>query len=162
MLHHASFAVDDPTSVAQVLAGMLGARAIAAPTPPFPNGAWFVCYGDEAGSYLEVLPRGFAFDPEARFGLRPDTKASRLSPSHVLAGTPRSVAEISAMADAVGWRTEVADTRLFRVLKVWIENAVLLELLPPEMAEAYRQTYDATGVADLDRKLRRLEAGEAP
>lgn len=162
MLHHASFAVEDPAAVARILAGMLGATAIGAPAPPFPDESWFVCFGDEAGSYLEVLPRGHVFDPDARFGLRPEADAPRLSAGHVLVATPFSADEIVRMADAAGWKTEMADTRLFRVLKVWVENAVLLELLPPEMAESYQRTFDAAGVADLDRRLRRLETGKAP
>jgi hypothetical protein len=162
MLHHASFAVEDPAVVADVLAGMLGATPIRAPVPPFPEGAWFVCFGDVAGSYLEVLPRGHVFDPDARLGLRPEADGPRLTASHLLVGAPFGADQIMRMADAAGWKTEVADTRMFRVLKVWVENAVLLELLPPEMAPAYRRTFDAMGVADLERRLRRLEAGEAP
>lgn len=162
MLHHASFAVEDPAAVARILARMLGATPLRAPVPPFPAGAWFVCYGDEAGSYLELLPRGHVFDREARFGLRfaPEQPAS--SPTHVLIGTPLSAEEIDAVAHAAGWACEVADTRLFKVVKVWVENAVLLELLPPEMSAAYRRTFDAAGVAVLDGRLRRLEVGEAP
>jgi hypothetical protein len=161
MLHHASFAVDDPAVVAGVLAGLLGATLVRAPVPPFPEGAWFVCFGDEAGSYLEVLPRGHVFDPDAR-GPRPDADAPRLTAAHLLVSTPLATEQVMRMAERAGWKAEVADTRLFRVVKVWVENAVLLELLPPEMAPAYRRTFDAMGVADLDRRLRRLEAGEAP
>jgi hypothetical protein len=161
MLHHASFAVDEPAMVAEILTGMLGATAIRAPAPPFPAGSWFVCFGDEAGSFLEVLPRGHVLDPDARFGSRPEAGAPRLTAAHVLVGTPLSADAVMRMAGHVGWKAEVADTRLFRVVKVWVENAVLLELLLPEMAESYRRTFDAVGVADLDRRLRRLEAGEA-
>jgi hypothetical protein len=162
MLHHASFAVEDPATVARVLSGMLGTTAIRAPAPPFPDGAVFLCFGDGAGSYLEVLPRGHVFDPDARGGLRPEADPARLSAAHLLVSAPVSADEIVVMAAAAGWKTEPADTRLFRVLKVWVENTVLLEVLPPEWREAYGRTFDAGGVTDLDRKLRRLETGEAP
>jgi hypothetical protein len=162
MLHHASFAVGDPATVAKVLAGMLAATPVRAPTPPFPDGAWFVCLGDEPGSYLEVLPRGHVFDPDARFGLRPQADQPALTAAHLLVGAPFSAVELSAMAVAAGWTAEIADTRLFRVLKVWVENTVLLELLPPEMGDAYRRTFNAAGMDTLDGRLRRLEAGEAP
>jgi hypothetical protein len=162
MLHHASFAVDDPAEVAEILTGMLGATAVRAPAPPFPTGSWFVCFGDKAGSFLELLPWGHVLDPDARTGARPEADPQRLTAAHVLVGTPLSADEVLRMAEHVGWKAEVADTRLFRVVKVWVENAVLLEVLPPEMAESYRRTFDAAGVADLDRRLRRLEAGEAP
>lgn len=40
MIHHMSFGVRDPSRVARVLAGLIGASAIRAPSPPFPYGAW--------------------------------------------------------------------------------------------------------------------------
>ncbi|MBW8910190.1 MAG: hypothetical protein JF620_14460, partial [Mesorhizobium sp.] len=49
MLHHASFNARDPQAVATVLAEMLVATAVRAPSPPFPQGAWFVCLGDDFG-----------------------------------------------------------------------------------------------------------------
>lgn len=161
MLHHVSFAAENPALTAQVLAGMLAATAVRAPTPPFPQGAWFVCLGDAPGSYLEVLPRGHVFDPEARFGLRPNAAAPVFTAGHLLVSTPFSAAEIGAMAAAAGWRSEAADARLFQVFKVWVENTTLVEFLPPEMREPYLRTFGEAGVTDLDARLRRLEGGAA-
>lgn len=111
MLHHASFAVDDPAAVAEILRGMLGATAIRTPGPPFPEGAWFVCFGDEAGSFLDVLPRGHVLDPYARFGSRAEADAPRLTAAHVLVGTPLGADQVMRMAEHAGWKAEVADTR---------------------------------------------------
>jgi hypothetical protein len=161
MLHHVSFAAENPAVTAQVLAGMLAATTIRAPSPPFPQDAWFVCLGDAHGSYLEVLPRGHVFDPQARSGLRPDDAPPVFTASHLLVSTPFSAAEIGAMAAAAGWRSETADTRLFQVFKIWVENTVLIEFLPPEMREAYVQTFGGAGVTKLDARLRRVEGAAA-
>jgi hypothetical protein len=157
MLHHVSFTAGDPGAVAAILADWLQAAAIRAPTPPFPAGSWFVCAGDEQGSYLEVLPLGAVFDPEAAAGLRRDDQAPTHSGGHALVSTPRSAGEILNAAAAVGWQAEVARTPLFSVIKVWIENRTLLELLPPEMADGYLRTFGTAGAGVLDAKLRGLE-----
>ena len=159
MLHHVSFCVRDPARVAQVLAGLLRATTVRAPTPPFPAGSWFVCAGDARGSYLEVLPLGHVFAPDAPGGLRPDPAASVHSGGHILVSSPLTPGEISAAATAAGWRSDVADTRLFQVIKVWVENTVLVEFLTADTAADYLRTFDKMGLGDLDARLRQLEAG---
>ena len=63
MIFHLSINAHDPAKVAAVLAELLGADDIAAPTPPFPPGARMVCRFDERGSMVEVAPVGHAFVP---------------------------------------------------------------------------------------------------
>jgi hypothetical protein len=75
----------------------------------------------------------------------------------VLVSTPLPVGAIETAAAGQGWRCELVDARLFKVLKVWIDNAVLIEFLPPELAPAYLATFGTPGLATLDRKLRDLE-----
>jgi hypothetical protein len=161
MLHHVSFNADDPQGVAAILAGWLGASAVRAPTPPFPAGSRFVCAGDERGSYLEVLPLDAVFDPAAPSGLRRDERAAVHTGGHALVSTPHAADAILRRADSVGWQAEVARTPLFSVVKVWIENRTLLELLPSEWADDYLATFGNAGIAGLDAKLRGLES-EAP
>ena len=158
MLHHASFNVHNPHAVAHVLAEMLGAVAIRAPNPPFPQGSWFVCYGDAGGSFLEVLPWGVVLDAEARFGVGTDEAMRPRTGAHVLVSTPHSVEKIQEVAGRQDWRTQIIDAGLFKVVKIWIENAVLVEFLPPEMTAAYLATFATAGIATLDAKLRSLEA----
>lgn len=161
MLHHASFNARDPETAARTLVGMLDATLIRAPSPPFPAGSWFVCYGDEGGSFLEVLPWGHTVDPDAPFGIGFDGAMRERAGSHVLVGTPRTIAEVEAAAAAAGWRCQVVDARLFKVVKVWVENTILVELLPAEVAGIYRETFGTAGLPSLDAKLRRLEAPPA-
>lgn len=161
MLHHMSFNAADPEDTARTLAGMLAATAVRAPTPPFPAGSWFVCAGDARGSYLEIIPWGHVFDPEAPFSLGRDPAMRPHGGAHVLCATPLPVPEIQALAARRGWRSEVVDTGLFRILKVWTADGFLVEMLPPEFAAAYRAAFDAEGLPHLDATLRQLETALA-
>jgi hypothetical protein len=159
VLHHISFTASDPHHVARSLAEMLDAAIVRAPSPPFPAGSWFVCYGDSNGSFLEILPWGTVLDPGAKFGFGHDDNTRPRSGAHVLLSTPLSVENIRAVAEREGWRFELVDARLFKVVKVWVENAALVELLPPELMPAYTRTFGTAGLPSLDAKLRALEAG---
>jgi hypothetical protein len=158
MLHHVSFNVRHPESVARALAAMIGAAAIRSPSPPFPAGSWFVCYGDNGGSFLEILPWGHVLDPDAPLGIAHDDGMRDRSGSHVLVSTPLDMESIQAAAAREGWRAEAVDARLFKVIKVWIENSVLIEFLTPEIAAGYVATFGPEGLATLDARLRTLES----
>jgi hypothetical protein len=109
MLHHASFNVRDPAAVAQVLADMLAATAIRAPSPPFPPNAWFVLYGDEAGSFVEILPWGAVLTPDARFGVGEDLGMRPYAGSHVLLSTPHDEEKVRTLAEDAGWLVQMGD-----------------------------------------------------
>ena len=158
MLYHASFNARDPQNAAQALAEMLDATVIRAPSPPFPDGSWFVCYGDAGGSFLEIIPWGNVLDPEAKFGIGYDEAMRPRSGAHVLVSTPHSVQAVETAAARQRWRSQIVDARLFKVLKVWVENTSLVEFLPPEFAPAYLETFATAGLVALDAKLRELEA----
>ena len=162
MLHHVSFNARGPKNVARVLAEMLAGTIVRAPSPPFPIGSWFVCYGDSSGSFLEILPWSTVLDPDMKFGFSVDESMRPHSGAHVLMSTPHSIEVIEAIALREGWRFELVDARLFKVTKVWVENAFLVEFLPPELAPAYLRTFGAVGLPSLDAKLRALESGAAP
>lgn len=157
MLHHASFCVRDPALVAEVLTEMLTATVLRAPAPPFPPNSWFVLYGDEAGSFIEILPWQTVLTPDSRFGIAQDEAMRPYSGAHVLLSTPKSEAEIEALAEPHGWPTQRVDARLFKVLKLWIENTALVEFLTPDTRQAYVETFGGLGIPDLNGKLRRLE-----
>ena len=57
---------------------------------------------------------------------RPDEAMRPPSDAHVLVSTAVSAEMIQAIAVQQGWRYEVVDARLFKVIKVWIENAILI------------------------------------
>ena len=157
MLHHVSFNVRRPAHVAQVLAEMLAATALRAPSPPFPPDSWFVLYGDAAGSFIEILPWGAVLTPDSRFGVSEDAQMRPHAGSHVLLATPHSEEKIRMLAQDQGWLAQLVDAHLFKVLKVWIDNETLVEFLTPEMRQAYVETFGRDGMASLDGKLRALE-----
>lgn len=161
MLHHASFNVRRPAAVAQILAEMLAATAMRAPSPPFPPDAWFVLYGDGAGSFIEILPWGAILTPEGRFGVGTDEAMRDHAGSHVLLSTPHGEEKIMMLAESHGWPAQIVDARLFKVLKLWIDGAILVEILTPSMRSAYIETFGRTGLSSLDGKLRALESAFA-
>lgn len=158
MIHHVSFGVTDPARVAHVLAEVTGASAIRAPSPPFPEGAWFVVAGDDRGSLLEILPATAAFDPDAPLGLcwRPAT----FEPvgTHVLVSAVLGQDEIETIARREGWRAQEVETGLFKIVKLWIDGTVLVEVFPEGEARRYIEAFGIAGLPGLDSRLRDLEA----
>ena len=49
----------------------------------------------------------------------------------------RSEQQIRAVADREGWRAVRCNRGAFNVVEVWVENAVMLELLTPQMSAEY-------------------------
>jgi hypothetical protein len=157
MIHHMSFGVSEPGRVAAALAELTGATAVRAPTPPFPHGAWFVVAGDDRGSFLEILPATTVFDPDAPLGIRQRPADFAPGSGHVLISTVKSSEEIEAVAKREGWRSQEVETGLFRIVKVWIDGTVLVELFAEGEAQRYIDAFGAPGMATLEDRLRDLE-----
>src|SRR5688500_1073458 len=157
MIHHMSFGVSEPGRVAKVLAELTGATAMRAPSPPFPHDAWFVLAGDDRGSFLEILPATTVFDPDAPLGLKQRPVDLALGSGHVLISTIKSGEEIETIAKREGWRWQEVETGLFKIVKVWIDGAVLVELFADGEAQRYIDVFGASGMATLESKLRELE-----
>ncbi|MGL4439670.1 MAG: hypothetical protein ACRCUE_10370 [Bosea sp. (in: a-proteobacteria)] len=153
-----SFGVREPKRVAQVLAELMGATTVQAPTPPFPFGAWFVVAGDAQGSLLEILPAASVFDPDAPLAFRQRPPTFEPVSAHVLVNAASDRAAIQAAAAREGWRTQEVETGLFKVLKVWIDGNVLVEFLTTGEAKRYAEAFGAVGLPLLDGRLRDLEA----
>lgn len=161
MLHHVSFNVRNPERAAAALADMPGARALRAPAPPFPQSAWFVCCGDQAGTPLEILPWGETRNARSARGLGFDAQMRETSGCHVLMSTERGADTIFKRAELEGWRAEHAHAGLFAFIKVWVESAFLVELMTPEMSAAYVSAFGAADAGRMDQRLRALEAAVA-
>lgn len=157
MINHASFNVREPDKVARALAEMLGATAIRAPTPPFPATSWLVCCGDDRGSLIEVMPWGAIRTPVSPSGVGQDAEMRPYSGTHLLVTSQLSVEVVLAAAKQEGWNAEPGTAGLFQFTKVWVENALLIEVMTPEQATAYAATFNAEGLKTLDAKLRRIE-----
>lgn len=158
MIHHMSFGVRDPHRAAHVLAELIDATAVRAPTPPFPHGAWLVVAGDDRGSFLEILPATSVFDPDAPLGVRQRPATFEPVTAHVLVSAAVDSKAIQTAAAREGWRTQEVETGLFRIVKLWIDGNILVEFLAKGEADRYVEAFGASGMPFLDRKLRDLEA----
>ena len=57
--------------------------------------------------------------------------------THAALSVDRSEEQIRAVAEREGWRSIRCDRGSFSVVEVWVENAIMLELLTPQMAADY-------------------------
>jgi hypothetical protein len=139
MIFHASIPADDPERVARVMAEIWGGECFR--FPPWP-GAWIAMAGDDRGSTFEVYPRGQVIAPGAGDGMAtpaPDPAPSRYGLFHLAVATDRSAEEILAIGEREGWRAVRCNRGgVFDVVELWIENAVLVEVLTAEMQKDYR------------------------
>lgn len=143
MIHHISFAVNHPLHAAEVVAELWQGRAI-----PFPGhvGSFMALNFDFYGTAIEFLPKGTVLKPglqnEASVWFdTPNLDRSGYTASHVNIAVPISEAEIYAIAKREGWRAVRCSRQdFFELIEFWIENEVLIELLPPNFMERYLQT----------------------
>jgi hypothetical protein len=141
MILHASFAADDPQKAAETVADLMGGFAL----PMSGNGgAWMALAGDKDGTLIEVLGRG------REYHRQPDThcrmvwgEARRHGPFHMMIETPHDEDRVRAIAAARGCQAHRARHAVFDVLEFWIDDCVLLDVVTPEMAAAYRSVLQA-------------------
>jgi hypothetical protein len=138
MLHHLSIQAREPERVAAALAELLGGDVT--PFGPLP-GSFIAWARDESGTAIDCLPLGTELRPgrgdgeSAQFDV-----ADRPSPfgaTHAALSVERSEDEIKTVAEREGWRAVRCDRGSFSVVEVWVENAVMLEFLTPELAAEY-------------------------
>lgn len=136
MIHHFSISAQNPDRVARVLAEIWQGKAY--PFPPNP-GSYIVVPGDEYGSLIEIYPLGTELTPssgnEPIFSRNPSP--SKLTATHAAISVPTEEDAIAQIGDREGWRVQVCDRGSFHVVEFWVENRLLLELLPPAMASEY-------------------------
>jgi hypothetical protein len=157
MIHHMSFAVRDTEHVAHVLAELMGATALKAPTPPFPYRAWLVVAGDAHGTFLEIVPEGSIFDPDAPLGVWQRPAKVQPGSAHVLVSSGLAGEAIQMIASREGWRAQEVETGLFKIVKLWVEDTLLVEFLAAGEAQRYIDAFGAAGMASLNARLRELE-----
>jgi len=137
MLHHLSIPAREPERVARTLAELLGGDVT--PFGPLP-GSWIAWARDEAGTAIECLPLDTELRPGdgadgARFAIA--EHPSPFGATHAALSVDRSEEEIRAVAERGGWRAVRCERGPFSVVEVWVENAVMLEFLTPDMAADY-------------------------
>ncbi|HEY9880736.1 MAG TPA: hypothetical protein V6D29_19920 [Leptolyngbyaceae cyanobacterium] len=135
MLHHVSIAVENPARVANVLAQLMGAQAFEFPIHP---NAYIVVQGDQYGTAIEVLPANTAWVAgEVEAEIVPAPSASSFTPTHVAISVPSSLSTIKTIGTREGWLVRQCDRGPFEVIELWLENRVMVELLPQDLATKY-------------------------
>jgi hypothetical protein len=140
MIHHISIAAHNPLHVSQVIAELLQGQSI--PFPSHPDSYVALAF-DPQGTMVEVHPFGTALIPgnaehEACI-LEQNPTASNYTANHTAISVPVSIDRIQAIADREGWRIVHCrrGDNYFDVIEFWIENQLLIELLPPEIVDKY-------------------------
>jgi hypothetical protein len=138
MIHHISIAAHDPQRVAEVLAELLQGTTI-----PFPNhpGSYVAVALDSHGTMVEVHPLTIKLIPgvgeDAAQHLHDDDSLVYTA-THAAISVSMSEEQIQAIATREGWRMKRFNrSGFFDVIEFWIENHMLIELLPPELVADY-------------------------
>jgi hypothetical protein len=143
MIHHLSISARDPRHVAEVLAEFMGGAAV--PFPPNP-GSWFALQLDGNGTGVEVYPAGSELRPAGPGGTgfaMGEAREPGYGPTHFAMSVDTSPEAIAKISEREGWqcyqceRGAGAGAGGFHVMEVWIENAGMIELLPPAFAAEY-------------------------
>ncbi|MBD0334457.1 MAG: hypothetical protein ICV62_03135 [Cyanobacteria bacterium Co-bin13] len=134
MLHHVSIAVENTARVAGILAEVMGGQFFDFPVHP---NSYIVVNGDQYGTAIEVLPANTAWvagEIEAEVAVMP---TAPFTPTHVAMSVPISLETIKAIGVREGWLVRLCDRGPFQVVELWLENRVMVELLPEEIAAKY-------------------------
>jgi len=135
MIHHLSIAAQNPKQAADVLAEIMGGTAV--PFPPNP-GSFFALQLDEHGSGVEVYPAGTELQPGGAVGGKfVRTEARGFGSTHFALSVATDAATVQAVAKRAGWQCFDCNRGPFHVIEVWVENATMVEVLPPEYAQEY-------------------------
>jgi hypothetical protein len=137
VIHHISITVNHPLKVARALGDVLQGSVYG--FPPL-EGSYIVLPFDAHGTAIEVYPRTATFEPGLADG--PQTYGLNASSPpyigiHAAISVPSTQAEIEAIGDREGWRTLLCDRGPFRVIEFWVENWLMLELLPANLTTDY-------------------------
>lgn len=149
MIHHFSIPAKNPHRVATVLAEIL--QGVILPFQPV-EGAYSVAAQDDHGTLIDVFPAGSEIMPgqgSDPAGFCCNAHPYYFSAVHAAVSVPISQAEIETIGHREGWRVLLCKREgLFSVIEFWIENRLMLELLPPNLIQEYlrgvRQTFTQT------------------
>ena len=160
MIHHFSIPALDPMAVARVLAELIGGRAYRFPGP-LPGAAMAVS-GDRHGTMFEIYPDSVVMAPgegEGPVSYRSDSAGRHQFGFHALLSVPHDRATIERIGTAAGWRTRFFSRAapglppVFHVIEVWVENRLLLEVVPAGMIEVYETYMQIARMDALDLSL---------
>ncbi|WP_174296328.1 hypothetical protein [Sphingomonas bacterium] len=144
MIHHLSIAVKNPEHVAGVLTKLMGGWS--RPFRMYP-GSYQAFQLDDNGTQIEIYPAGLEIQPvsDRPGGLTPGTpRDPAYGPTHFALSVRHSEEEVYAIMAAEDWLCRRNDRAEFPVIEVWIENAMMFEVLPPDFAAKYLEVTQQT------------------
>ena len=137
MIHHLSIAARDPKYSAEVLAEIMGGKAV--PFPPNP-GSFFALQLDDHGSGVEVYPAGTELQPAGEEGgsfVRKPREGRGFGAPHFALSVATDSTTVKQIAERAGWYCVTCNRGPFHVIEVWVENETMVEVLPPAYAAEY-------------------------
>ena len=138
MIFHFSISADDPKKTATMLAELWRGEAFY--FPMVSKGSWVAHAGDDRRSTIEVYPRDLAFYPADGEGEQREEPVSRHSAFHAAVATPLSIEEVQEIGRRYGCHTSLCQRGPFRVIEYWVDNALMLEMMTPEMQQEYQRS----------------------
>jgi hypothetical protein len=136
MIHHISIPAKNPVNVAEVLAELF--NGYCAPFPSHP-GSYVAFAADDYGTLIEVYPLGTEMIPGKQD--QPiqyqQNSSNQFIATHAAISIPLNESQINSIAEREQWRCLRCSRGYFEVIEFWVENAVLLELATPELAQQY-------------------------
>lgn len=146
MIAHFSIPARDPQATAELFA-----RLIDGVVTPFHvvDGAWMVLARDGSGAGVEVIPdtavitAGEGAADGAQFTAAPREAIAGPTAIHVALTSALSTDEVIALGQAAGWRALHADRGPFDLVELWVDNRIMIEVLPPAGAARYMASVQA-------------------
>jgi len=162
MIAHVSVPARNPKNTALLLSALIDGQAF-----PFPvvEGAWIAVAEDGSGLAIEVYPQAMAHhpgkgDPDPAIvpagpqtlpwedQIHPDGDQLRPSAFHLALATKLPDEAVIKLAKDAGLRAVPCDRAgVFRLVEVWLDNQVLVEVLNPVETERYRAFMNPAGCA---------------
>jgi len=148
MIHHISIPAKNPAHVASVIAELFNTGYCA----PFPShkDSFVALAGDEYGTVIEVYPWDTLMTPgedDKPIQFQYTNASNQFISCHAAMSIPLNQSQIEAIAEREQWRCVRCSRGSFEVIEFWVENAVLLELATPELAEQYTSAFTPEKIA---------------
>ncbi|WP_019013740.1 hypothetical protein [Elioraea tepidiphila] len=139
MLLDASIPARHPAAVAGFIAELWGTEAV--PAPPVP-GRFVALAGDGSGAGIEVHPLGIGPVRSWNGTTAGPAPTSAATVTRLVIGAALDESEVHLAAGVRGWQSRPAIRRAeghaWRVIEVWVEERLLVEVLTPEMQAEFR------------------------
>ena len=164
MIAHVSIPARDPCRTALLLAHLIDGESFDFPVVP---GARIAVANDGSGLAIEVYPDGMAHHPgvgqpdpdQAPVGVaampwedQVSREETQLRPTafHMALVSKLGDDAVIKLADQAGFRAVKCDRAgVFRLVELWLDNTLLVEVLNPAEAGRYRQFMHPAGVAEM-------------